>query len=131
MANDTRFDFAINRYRLLKEYLAIQSRVAWIGTREESIFLEIKLTVRGTLPNLNDKVGFGFSTNGDYSAFLENTKERVSPIRGPSQLRSTTQSNRSLDWGQPGDVPDARGSRHLTGASISRKARGSPHPFSW
>jgi choline dehydrogenase-like flavoprotein len=38
---------------------------------------------RGTLPNLSDKTGFGFSTNGDYVAYLEKTKERVSLIRGP------------------------------------------------
>ena len=38
---------------------------------------------KGTLPNLSDKLGYGFSTNGDYIAFLERTKERVSLIRGP------------------------------------------------
>jgi len=35
------------------------------------------------LPDLSDKVGFGFSTNGDYLAFMENTCERVSLTRGP------------------------------------------------
>ena len=50
-----------------------------LGTSE--ILLRSK--ERGTLPNLSDKVGFGFSTNGDYIAFLEKTKERVSLIRGP------------------------------------------------
>ncbi|MGH8479013.1 MAG: hypothetical protein ACREXK_05410 [Gammaproteobacteria bacterium] len=38
---------------------------------------------RGSLPNLSDKLGFGFSTNGDYIAYLEKTKERVSLTRGP------------------------------------------------
>ena len=50
-----------------------------LGTSE--ILLRSK--ERGALPNLSDKVGFGFSTNGDYIAFLEKTKERVSLIRGP------------------------------------------------
>ena len=50
-----------------------------LGTSE--ILLRSK--ERGTLPNLSAKLGFGFSTNGDYIAFLEKTKERVSLIRGP------------------------------------------------
>jgi choline dehydrogenase-like flavoprotein len=50
-----------------------------VGTNE--ILLRSKS--RGTLPHLSDKVGFGFSTNGDYLAFLEKTQERVSLIRGP------------------------------------------------
>ncbi|MGI8845449.1 MAG: GMC family oxidoreductase [Thermoleophilaceae bacterium] len=37
----------------------------------------------GALPNLSDKVGYGFSTNGDYLAFLEKTKMRASIVRGP------------------------------------------------
>jgi cholesterol oxidase len=36
-----------------------------------------------TLPNLSEKVGFGFSTNGDYLAFVENTKDTVNLTRGP------------------------------------------------
>jgi choline dehydrogenase-like flavoprotein len=35
------------------------------------------------LPNLSDMVGYGFSTNGDYLAFLDRTHERVSLTRGP------------------------------------------------
>ena len=35
------------------------------------------------LPNLSDRVGYGFSTNGDYVAFLEKTKQRMSIVRGP------------------------------------------------
>jgi choline dehydrogenase-like flavoprotein len=50
-----------------------------VGTNE--IILRSK--ERGTLPNLSEKVGLGFSTNGDYLAFLEDTKERVSLTRGP------------------------------------------------
>lgn len=50
-----------------------------VGTSE----IMLRSKERGTLPNLSDKVGFGFSTNGDYIAFLEKTKERVSLIRGP------------------------------------------------
>jgi choline dehydrogenase-like flavoprotein len=51
-----------------------------IGTNE--IMLRSKARA-GALPNLSDKVGFGFSTNGDYLAFLEKTKERMSIVRGP------------------------------------------------
>jgi hypothetical protein len=35
------------------------------------------------LPGLSDAVGSGFSTNGDYIAFMESTKERVRLTRGP------------------------------------------------
>ena len=35
------------------------------------------------LPHLSDMVGYGFSTNGDYLAFLDQTRERVSLTRGP------------------------------------------------
>src|SRR5262249_24581750 len=49
------------------------------GTNE----IMLRSKERGTLPNLSDKVGFGFSTNGDYLAFLRGTDERVSLTRGP------------------------------------------------
>ena len=38
---------------------------------------------REGLPFLSQKLGYGFSANGDYLAFLEPTKERVSLTRGP------------------------------------------------
>lgn len=41
-----------------------------LGTTE--ILLRCK--ERGTVPGLSDKVGVGFSTNGDYLAFLEKPK---------------------------------------------------------
>lgn len=45
---------------------------------------EIMLRSKKTgLPNMSDNTGRGFSTNGDYIAFLEDTKERVSLFRGP------------------------------------------------
>ncbi len=50
-----------------------------LGTSE----IMLRSQARGTLPNLSDRLGFGFSTNGDYVAFLEETKERASLIRGP------------------------------------------------
>jgi cholesterol oxidase len=50
-----------------------------LGTNE----IMLRSKERGTLPNLSDKVGVGFSTNGDYVAFLDKTKERASLIRGP------------------------------------------------
>jgi choline dehydrogenase-like flavoprotein len=50
-----------------------------LGTNE----IMLRSKEKGTLPNLSDRVGVGFSTNGDYLAFLEKTKERASLIRGP------------------------------------------------
>ncbi|MEP6820381.1 MAG: GMC family oxidoreductase [bacterium] len=50
-----------------------------LGTSE----IMLRSKAKGTLPNLSDKTGFGFSTNGDYVAFLEGTAERVSLLRGP------------------------------------------------
>ena len=50
-----------------------------LGTNE----IMLRSKERQTLPNLSDKVGVGFSTNGDYLSFLEKTKERASLIRGP------------------------------------------------
>jgi cholesterol oxidase len=50
-----------------------------LGTNE--VLLRSK--ERGTLPNLSDKVGLGFSTNGDYIAFIEPTKQRMRLTRGP------------------------------------------------
>jgi choline dehydrogenase-like flavoprotein len=50
-----------------------------VGTNE--ILLRSK--AEGGLPNLSDKVGFGFSTNGDYLAFLEKTDQVVNLTHGP------------------------------------------------
>ena len=50
-----------------------------LGTNE----LLLRCKERRTLPNLSDRVGVGFSTNGDYLAFLEKTKARASIVRGP------------------------------------------------
>jgi choline dehydrogenase-like flavoprotein len=50
-----------------------------VGTNE--ILLRCKQ--RGTIPNLSERVGYGFSTNGDYLAFLDGTKEKLSLTRGP------------------------------------------------
>ena len=50
-----------------------------LGTNE----IMLRSKERGTLPSLSDKVGVGFSTNGDYLAFLEKTRERASVVRGP------------------------------------------------
>jgi choline dehydrogenase-like flavoprotein len=50
-----------------------------LGTNE----IMLRSKERGTLPGLSDKVGVGFSTNGDYLAFLEKTAQRASLVRGP------------------------------------------------
>ena len=50
-----------------------------IGTNE----IMLRSKAKGGLPYLSDRLGFGFSTNGDYLAFLDGTRERVSLTRGP------------------------------------------------
>ena len=50
-----------------------------VGTNE----IMLRSKDRKTLPDLSDRVGFNFSTNGDYLAFVEDTRERVSLTRGP------------------------------------------------
>jgi choline dehydrogenase-like flavoprotein len=53
-----------------------------IGTNQ--LMLECKQKFK-TLPNLSDKLGFGFSTNGDYLAYIEDTTETINLSRGPVQ----------------------------------------------
>ena len=50
-----------------------------LGTSE----LMLRSKAPGKLPNLSDKTGYGFSTNGDYIAFVEDTKYRMRMTRGP------------------------------------------------
>lgn len=50
-----------------------------VGTNE----IMLRSKAKKTLPNLSARLGFGFSTNGDYLGFLPDTKERVSLTRGP------------------------------------------------
>jgi len=53
-----------------------------IGTNE--LLLKCKQTLKA-LPDLSNKLGCGFSTNGDYLAFVEKTKDTVNLTRGPVQ----------------------------------------------
>lgn len=50
-----------------------------VGTNQ----IMLRSKAEGTLPNLSDRVGYGFSTNGDYLAFIEDTREKISLTRGP------------------------------------------------
>src|SRR5258708_17263513 len=43
----------------------------------------LRSKTKGTLSNLSDKTGFGFSTNGDYLGFVCATSERTIRFRGP------------------------------------------------
>jgi choline dehydrogenase-like flavoprotein len=76
-----------------------------VGTNE--ILLRSK--ARETLPGLSEKVGFGFSTNGDYIAFLENTREHLSLVRGP-----VTTSYAHFNTGDPRTGDDATGATFHT-----------------
>jgi cholesterol oxidase len=50
-----------------------------LGTTE--ILLRSK--AKGGLPNLSDRLGYGFSTNGDWVGFIEKTRQWISLSRGP------------------------------------------------
>ena len=50
-----------------------------LGTNE----IMLRSHRRDRLPNLSDKLGYGFSTNGDLLAFLPNTDEKVYLTKGP------------------------------------------------
>jgi len=50
-----------------------------MGTNE----IMLRSKQKGGLPGLSDKVGYGFSTNGDYIAFMEKTAEPMRFTRGP------------------------------------------------
>jgi len=50
-------------------------------TSTNEILLRSKMS--GGLPHLSDKLGYGFSTNGDSLQFLSNTRERTYLTRGP------------------------------------------------
>lgn len=80
-----------------------------IGTNE--IMLRSKERA-DALPNVSDKVGYGFSTNGDYLAFLEKTKNRASIVRGPvttSFAHFNTNEHGTGDDGRDGtSTPDTK-----------------------
>jgi cholesterol oxidase len=50
-----------------------------VGTTE----LLLRCREEGSIPGLSERVGYGFSTNGDYIAFLPGTRYKVSLTRGP------------------------------------------------
>lgn len=50
-----------------------------VGTTE----ILLRSQTEGGLPHLSERLGTSFSTNGDYLAFLEPTRKRVSLTRGP------------------------------------------------
>jgi choline dehydrogenase-like flavoprotein len=99
-----------------------------LGTNE----IMLRSKEKGTLPNLSDKVGVGFSTNGDYLAFLEKTKERASLIRGP--VTTSFAHFNSVYWdrsrwprlnssAEHGPLSHSGGSGHSTGAGINCRRR--------
>ncbi len=63
------------------------------------------------LRDLSDKLGFGFSPNGDHIAFMDNTKERVSLTRGPV----------TTSFGQfNAEAPQAKGFHNVEDQGIPR-----------
>ena len=80
-----------------------------IGTNE----IMLRSKERGdALPNLSERVGFGFSTNGDYLAFIEKTKERMSIVRGPVTTSfghfNTDKPSTGKDGLNGTDLPDTK-----------------------
>lgn len=108
-----------------------------VGTNE--ILLRCK--ERGTIPNLSDAVGFGFSTNGDYLAFLDGTKDKLSLTRGPVTTSFAHFGAPEADGGDPAtfhtieDNGIPRAFSDLTGSGmkvIQSLSRGRhPRPFVW
>jgi cholesterol oxidase len=98
-----------------------------LGTNE--ILLRSK--ERGTLPDLSDKVGFGFSTNGDYIAFVEPTEKRLRLTRGPvttsfghfNTSKDTSKFHNVEDQG----IPPALASIVGNGVPFIRKLCGTHH----
>jgi choline dehydrogenase-like flavoprotein len=79
-----------------------------LGTTE----IMLRSKAKRTLPHLSDKTGFGFSTNGDYLAFLPEIKERVSLIRGPvttsfAHFNTTEKGTGPKGPRDPNDNPDS------------------------
>ncbi len=75
-----------------------------LGTTE----IMLRSKKRRTITGLSDFVGYGFSTNGDYIAFLEPTRERAGLIRGPVTT-SFGHFNVNADPGATLDVPKQDG----------------------
>jgi cholesterol oxidase len=73
-----------------------------LGTNE----LLLQSKAKNTIPNLSPMVGFGFSTNGDYIAFMDKTKEHVSLTRGPIQTSFGHFNMTADDPSQDRDHPD-------------------------
>src|SRR6266567_71670 len=68
-----------------------------VGTTE----LMLRCQKQGSLPNLSHRVGYGFSTNGDYLSFLTGTRYRMNLHRGP-----VTTSFAHFNTPQSGGNPD-------------------------
>ena len=72
-----------NRPKKYKSVTVTADRVILAAGCISSNELMLRCQRENTLPNLSQCLGEGFSTNGDYLAFLEDTKEKISLTRGP------------------------------------------------
>ena len=86
-----------------------------LGTNE--ILLRSK--ARGGLPHLSRKVGSGFSTNGDYIAFLEGLDKPVSLTRGPV---TTSFGHFNTPEAEPGKPVDTKKFHMIEDQGIPRAA---------
>ncbi|HEX6749518.1 MAG TPA: GMC oxidoreductase [Longimicrobium sp.] len=65
--------------RLMVEAKRVVVAAGCVGTNE----IMLRSRDRGTLKNLSPRLGYGFSTNGDYLGFVEDTEKHVNLTRGP------------------------------------------------
>jgi cholesterol oxidase len=54
--------------------------------------------VYGTLPKLSDRLGYGYSGNGDFLAFAFNTKQQFKPSEGPTITTGIVYSRQDADF---------------------------------
>jgi choline dehydrogenase-like flavoprotein len=85
---------------------------------------------RDALPDLSDEVGAGFSTNGDYIAFLEKTRQRVSLTRRasiPSRIKGFLRRwHRLSAWASRWSVRSRKGETKSC-SRCGRSCAGSSH----
>lgn len=73
-----------------------------------------------TLPNLSEKTGFGFSTNGDYLGFIEPTKSRMRLTRGPVTTSFGHFNTGTSESGADTEIPQRRRPGNSTRYSLYR-----------
>ena len=100
-----------------------------VGTNE----LLLRCKRDGTLPGLSDKVGQGFSTNGDSLQFLENCTERLSLTRGPvtTSYAHFAQDEKAFHTIEDNGIPRALTEIAASGVPLIKSLSKGRHPRLW